>query len=396
MTVGRRRSKVRGLDRPARQTAFINLANNTDIMADHDELRAVYDYQKRKSTAVSDHGEGVASFVLTQVRRGRLFFVDTPSMGQANFVLTGSNFGKTCDVQQSLLKGSFPCLYTSSATNGPGPCVIKEKRPELKARLMLPPFDFRDLPLSRDARNQLGGVYGSLLATGKVPQSKGRMHGALLAHAFRPETGTYMVLSSDVELFRKLPTYSKAARPTQGPFPTCYFSNALVIPSGFGEPGFDAARATKPSMRAANIGMIIVTHEFDCETSDQLEENLEWTRKGGSTMAPILRVAAELKRFRDFRGVTAVFSGSRSIHFHFAFSTDHFQHAPVHPNAAARGTSEQHADSALLHKAHNVLWDRVGDIMQRVLSPSMTPDKQMRSLTKYRRAPFGIRLLDKD
>ena len=260
---------------------------------------------------------------------------------------------------------------------------------------MLPPFDARDLPLSRDARSQLGGVYDSLLATGKIPQSKARLHGALLAHAYLPARGTYMVLSSDVELFRKLPTYSKAAQPTQGPFPTCYFSNALVIPGGFGEPGFDAARATKPSMRAANIGMIIVTHEFDCETSDQLEENLEWTRKGGRKMAPILQVATELKQYRDFMGVTAVFSGSRSIHFHFAFSTDHFQHAPVHPNAAARGTSEQHADSALLDKAHNVLWDCVGDTMERVLSPSMACDKQMRSLTKYRRAPFGIRVLDK-
>jgi hypothetical protein len=128
-----------------------------------------------------------------------------------------------------------------------------------------------------------------------------------------------------------------------------------------------------------------VVLETDCTTPEQLDQVLSWTLGTGSgdfATAPFAAVDAELRRLKEYVGYSIVFSGSRSLHFHFVFSTAHLKNAPVHANAEARVAADQRAESALLHRVHNAYWDHVRDVFVRILNPSISPDEQMRSLTK--------------
>src|SRR5207342_1656301 len=105
------------------------------------------------------------------------------------------------------------------------------------------------------------------------------------------------------------------------PFGAALFTNALVIPNGWRRPDFDPETAPAPRLRLTNIGFLIVTIEYDCETGDQFEEILSWTRgndgNGKTKTSAFSKVDQELCKQRDYRGYSIVLSGSRSLHFHF-------------------------------------------------------------------------------
>ena len=52
-------------------------------------------------------------------------------------------------------------------------------------------------------------------------------------------------------------------------------------------------------------------------------------------------------------------------------------------------------DAALLANAHNSYWDMVRDIFSEIAKPSLEPDRHLRSVTQWRRMPWGVRVLDK-
>jgi hypothetical protein len=157
-----------------------------------------------------------------------------------------------------------------------------------------------------------------------------------------------------VTLHKRLPTYSERLGPTEcpnKPFPCCFFANPLVIPLGYGTVGFDQKSALDPKYRVTNIGFQIITIEHDCETTDELEECLRWTRGGDGDFnkSPFAAVDRELTRFKEYRGYTIVFTGNRSIHFHFVFNTKHLDNAPWDLIAADR---LGHSQADLLNQAH--------------------------------------------
>jgi hypothetical protein len=80
-----------------------------------------------------------------------------------------------------------------------------------------------------------------------------------------------------------------------------HFLNPLMLP---GE-GF-----LKPSLRATNAGFLIVTHEFDCASKEQVEEILAWSSNSGS----FSELDHQLQKYRDYRGYCIVFAGRRSLH----------------------------------------------------------------------------------
>jgi hypothetical protein len=90
-----------------------------------------------------------------------------------------------------------------------------------------------------------------------------------------------------------------------------------------------------------------------------------------------------------------VFSGNKSLHFHFIFSTEHLQNVPFGAVAGDRLADFRRA-SAILHNVHNRYWDHVDEGFVRILKPSMPADRKLRSLTQWRRAPWGIRSPDDD
>jgi hypothetical protein len=204
-------------------------------------------------------------------------------------------------------------------------------------------------------------------------------------------------VADDVRLKGKLPVHSEKLCRTEFPssaFPHCYFTNPLVIPVGYGTEGFDENSALKPKYRATNIGFLVITIEFDCQTTDQLEECLAWTRcgngEGDFSKSPFAAVDRGLSRFKEYRGYTIVFTGRRSLHFHLIFSTKHLENAPWDSNAEQR-LAQSHSD--LLHQAHQIYWDKAAEIFASILRPSLSPDRALRSLTHWRRSPWGLRTL---
>jgi hypothetical protein len=266
---------------------------------------------------------------------------------------------------------------------------------------LFPEIDFNETPLSSSSKRQLAGITRTI----SRPDGAGRtgLRGLILKNVFDESRGTYVPIGHDVYLEGKLPQVSRTLfgiGPSTDlhPFPGRYFTNGLLIPAGYGTATFNVAAAPKPSARATNIGFLVATIEFECVRPELFEENLAWTRcpdaDGDFSDSPFAELDRELGRLREYRGFSIVFSGNKPIHFHFIFSTEHLVNAPSHAVAWERG-KEFRGTSALLHNAHKRYWDHVHETFIRCLNPSIPADPRLRSLTQWRRTPWGIRLLEK-
>ena len=147
-----------------------------------------------------------------------------------------------------------------------------------------------------------------------------------------------------------------------------------MIPDGWGTTGFDPDTAPAPKVRLTNIGFLIVTIEYDCKTIDQFEEILSWTRgndgNGKTKTSAFSKVDQELCKLSDYRGYSIVLSGSRSLHFHFIFSTAHLKNAPYQATAKERQQA-YNEHSALLENAYRIYWEHTNDAFDRLLKPSL-------------------------
>jgi hypothetical protein len=129
-----------------------------------------------------------------------------------------------------------------------------------------PDFDFRKLPLRDASRKQLAGIYENVRKSGNVPAGKLALTKLIVNNAYLPHKGLYLPISDYVSLTGKLPTFSEQLALTGSPlpgaaFPTQYFTNPLLIPSGYGTLTFDVGSADKPKMRVSNGGFLVVTME---------------------------------------------------------------------------------------------------------------------------------------
>ncbi len=55
-----------------------------------------------------------------------------------------------------------------------------------------------------------------------------------------------------------------------------YFSNPLLIPEGYGEPGLDIRQAQPPTDRLTDAGRLVVTMEYDWVDVNQFNRNIDW------------------------------------------------------------------------------------------------------------------------
>ena len=265
-----------------------------------------------------------------------------------------------------------------------------------------PEIDFNKTILSSGARRQLTEIVRTIWR----PDGAGRagLRNLILRNVFDLNRGTYVPLARDFYLKGKLPDVSRTlvrVRPSPDlvPFPAPLFTNALLIPADYGGAGFHPDETPRPLERATNIGLLIVTIEFDSGRPEQFEENLTWIRSrngdGDFFGSPFAELDREFRRVKEYRGFSIVFSGNKSLHFHFIFSTEHLLTVPCGAVAKDRFRDFRQAP-ALLHNAHKRYWDHVHQGFLRILNPSMPADPKLRSLTQWRRAPWGIRLLDED
>jgi hypothetical protein len=112
-------------------------------------------------------------------------------------------------------------------------------------------------------------------------------------------------------------------------------------------------------------------------------------------LSPFARVDQKLCEFNDYRGYAIVFSGNKSLHFHFIFSTRHLSQCPWDADVTLRQGEHQSRHSALMENAHAIYWDCVSQVFSELLGGGLKPDRKMRSITQWRRTPWAIRTLEK-
>lgn len=259
-------------------------------------------------------------------------------------------------------------------------------------------FNFNNTALSSTSRQQLNNILRVVRPDSKAAQSRSGLLGLVERSVFDPVRGLYIPVSNDLKLMRKFPSHSENLQPTRyplEPFPHPYFTNGLTIPQGWGTETFDKWSAAFPTDRATNTGFLIITIEHDCQTTKQLEELLSWTRGGNGEFrhSPFAKVDHELTHFSDYRGYTIVFTGNKSLHFHFLFSTKHLLNAPWDCLAEHRLTNSQ---AGTMNAAHGIYWDKTAEIFHSLLHPSLPPDRSLRSSTQWKRSPWALRELDED
>jgi hypothetical protein len=139
-----------------------------------------------------------------------------------------------------------------------------------------------------------------------------------------------------------------------------------------------------PSERTHNAGFAVYTIEFDhMPLADQLR--LIWSGK-------IKQIDAELRRFRDYRGYEAVYSGSKSVHFHLIFDLRHLKHALITAgNSSYRDNWTRDLPDALLRPAYGICWDRLATIFRCVAEVDDQPDQTLRRWEQLRRCPWALR-----
>ena len=251
--------------------------------------------------------------------------------------------------------------------------------------------DFRRLPLSKAVRHQLGSIDESRKAH---PDQKMALARLLLGLACDQTRGVYIPLASHpylkaklTEDFTTVPTQIRADEGTS----LCLFGNPLLLPPGIDDAEFDIGSCIKPTLRATNGGFVVATIEYDSETGDQLSELCGCMSPGGK----FKEVDAELRKWRDYRGYSVVFSANRSVHFHIVFDTKHLNEAPHQQafNDRCKAYAEQ---SAFMANVHQTYWVKVTEVMHRTICPPVAADVSMSVYTQGKRMPWGNRKLEKD
>jgi len=170
----------------------------------------------------------------------------------------------------------------------------------------------------------------------------------------------------------------------QPPRRQTYFSNSMRFWCS------DEDDFPMPSQRCVFGPITVLTIEFD-PPSDWprsqrvmvLEEQFDWLRRSGNArdsqkLQEIIRWA---KQFADFRGLCVVYSGDKSLHFHFAFDTSEF--CEEHPTLRDD-----------LRSAYAVAHDKLAQaFLEHLPLHGLEPDKGMRQPEQFRRLPNGMRLV---
>lgn len=249
-------------------------------------------------------------------------------------------------------------------------------------------FDLYQMPfLTVAERKRLGAIQHAERGDSTKLISGMALCRLLLSVPLHREQGWYTPLSEDTFLpgkltkFELLPT--DAIDPAKGT-KLLFFGNPLVLP----EDSDDLENAPKPIERATNGGTLIITHEFDPETVEGFQESFGWVSNG--RLSSLHKALCE---YSDYRGVSVVYSGGRSLHFHFCFDTKHLKAVPFDAGWHVR-LNRMAPHSATMENAYEFYWDRVRECIIEHLNPSTPTDKQMR-VTQWKRFPWGRRVHEK-
>jgi hypothetical protein len=144
-----------------------------------------------------------------------------------------------------------------------------------------------------------------------------------------------------------------------------------------------------PGERTYNAGFTVYTIEFD---GMPLDEQLRIIYSGGTK-----RIGAEFRRYFDYRGYEIVYSGGKSLHFHFCFDLRHLKHdLSVRGNSSYRDNWTQDLPDCLLRPAYAATWDRLAAVFCDIAGIGQgqyLPDPGLKSWEQLRRCPWALRLV---
>ena len=139
-----------------------------------------------------------------------------------------------------------------------------------------------------------------------------------------------------------------------------------------------------PGERTYNAGFAVYTFEPDF---DSLDDQLRVVYSGR-----LKRIDAELRRYRDYRGHEVVYSGGKSLHFHFCFDLRHLKRdLVVSGNSSYRDNWTRDLPDCLLRPAYAASWDRLAVMFREIAE--IEPDPRLRSWEQLRRCPWAFRLI---
>ena len=152
---------------------------------------------------------------------------------------------------------------------------------------------------------------------------------------------------------------------------------------------------TPPSERVANGSYWVLTYEFDGDTRQDLEMQLDWFT-GKAETSPFASVHAALSTFADYRGYSAVYSGSKSVHINIVFDIRHLSKSL---SAGSKGAPKRlwtaDVPEAVLPDLHRLVWSQVAEIITDKLGITVEFDTRLKSYFQKRRSPWGVRTLNK-
>ncbi|HYG90781.1 MAG TPA: hypothetical protein VD978_31510 [Azospirillum sp.] len=162
-----------------------------------------------------------------------------------------------------------------------------------------------------------------------------------------------------------------------------FFTNSLL----FGQKvmGPDGKEQwTEPSKRVWGGFPQCYTIEFDVKSLDFFREQLRWCRSAGKKPmdAPLGRVYEHFNQYADFRGMTACWSGNKSIHIHVLFDSWMAVDRYRLDRRAMRAGFIAHWDD--IHRA-------VKDILE--VPVEIEADASLRLPEQFRRLPWGTRVI---
>jgi len=162
-----------------------------------------------------------------------------------------------------------------------------------------------------------------------------------------------------------------------------FFTNSLLF--GRKVVGPDGKEQwTEPSKRVWGGLPQCYTVEFDVKSLDFFREQLRWCRSAGKKPmdAPLGRVFEHFSRYADFLGITACWSGNKSIHIHVLFDS-------------WMAVDRYRLDRRAMRPGFIAHWDDIHRAVKTILEvpAEIEADASLRFPEQFRRLPHGSRVV---
>jgi hypothetical protein len=257
-------------------------------------------------------------------------------------------------------------------------------------------FDSRSALLTPDARNQF--------ARALKAQRNGLWRYYLRPNLIRADMNSYVPLLATRHTPGSNPEHLNAmierhdsdeAMQEQSPF----FLMPLRIPqrgTEYGIYGDGSPKWERPSDRLVNAGFWVFTMEIDEPNVAALEQQLAWCRapSGKPERSPLGMLDHNLRVFQDYRGVTAVYGGNKSVHFHFVFDIRHISSALSRSDRRLEEKWQGDVSEDQLRDLYRLRWQTLAGMFTKGLDFTGDIDTRLSSPFQLRRTPWGVRVVE--